>query len=1408
MASEADFDVFSADEHARNKGMWAGALKPIVNPNMRGLYAVTRKPTAEELEADPEAKARTVLEVREIARPHAPALCQGVREVATNASDFAKESLGKDGHVTRIDITFSKETGFVSVYNDGPGIPIAAHAKATEMAKRTMYVPEMVFSSFFSGSNLTKGVDNVKGGINGLGAKLANVGADEFNYSTLDAPRKRVMHQKFLDRMRVVHPAVIAATTDAAALAGLEPHQRVSHTKVWWRPAYKDMGYAVDATGAPKSADAADLEAWIWLLACQLAAYIGPRVAVAFNGQPCECTSSEKLARLYCSMFGADADRAVLTTGLLKSTEEPYKKHPWSVTAIVFPPKIRGGYSAKMHHTPIINGVLSVKGTHLDLVKRLASDAIAEKLAKLTKRKGPGAKTASAGAEKKISMTETLSAVRFVMCGALPGADWSGQSKDELQVPQDVIKSYAFTKVFLESVALAACDRILIESGAKKETVGVIKKYIKARYVGHPLGILLGAEGDSALQLLRLGLSLARGKGGKKAGRKTAPPVAPSAGQRTPGARIPGPRGATPAAAAASAPSATASTPSAAAPIAEATDDMFDMLIEMAENDEFVAPPLEPVAAPAPALVAAAPLEVFGRAAPPEATFDYYGAISLQGVIPNVARSVTTVTTSTGDAITVRSPTLQSNERLKGIQNAWGLQYSRKYATAAERATLNYPNGFVLATDQDLDGIGKIDPLVLVFFFQFWPELLRHRMVGRWMTPVIRAVPKRGTGAALSFLYESEFERWRQEDPTRAAEYVVKYYKGLASHDDDEAKELFAGSNFHDAFYWYTLDDAAKAMMEVYFGKNADLRKAELSQPQIVLGYNQAMDLHRSRLMPLTLHLQVDAGAYKRAAIRRQIPHAIDGLNPAKRKIIDGAIQRWRGAAGGKDVKVYQLGGYVADHKAYHNGDASLSLTIIHLSQAFPPHHLPYLIGVGQMGTRHATGDEPDHGSPRYVGVKPSPVINALFPHEDMPLLRRVVVDGEPAEPEHFVPVVPTVVLDSLSNPSEGWRHQSYARDYDKVLAVVRALLDGDAELTAAAEQLRVEGPTAKVLAAIAKLSATQWPLPPSARNFHGEFRMYKGETHSFGDYSYDQATRTISVTELPIGLATATFLANVSGPGTKVRPNQRLQFIEGDPNETNYSSGNRVQIHIRLAPGAYEKICEKHGDDVCDPIEDFLLLRATMKPFLNYYTERGSVTEYGSSNYLAPLLYWFPARRDLYRERFVREEILARLRIREQEEVLRYIPAAKQIDLANCGDEESATESLAVCEFARLDTKILHRSAATPTAALEELILRGPGADYNHILALPERELVAAAVARRTKKLAALRAAHAAVLEQLAEQPFPGVSTWRRDIAKFETVIARGVETDFKFKVKRAGGKEEDDDLLAGPAPEEEKED
>lgn len=141
-------------------------------------------------------------------------------EIVSNAVDhvFRKQE------VTKIKVTIDKTTGEISVYNDGKGIPVVIHKD------HGIYVPELIFSHFLSGSNYDDNEDRSGAGRNGVGSKATAVFSKEFTVETVDENEGKKFTQTFKDNMKVIKKPKITSSK----LKG--------YTKITFTPDYERFG--------------------------------------------------------------------------------------------------------------------------------------------------------------------------------------------------------------------------------------------------------------------------------------------------------------------------------------------------------------------------------------------------------------------------------------------------------------------------------------------------------------------------------------------------------------------------------------------------------------------------------------------------------------------------------------------------------------------------------------------------------------------------------------------------------------------------------------------------------------------------------------------------------------------------------------------------------------------------------------------------------------------------------------------------------------------------------------------------------------------------------------------------------------------------------------------------------------
>jgi DNA topoisomerase-2 len=120
------------------------------------------------------------------------------------------------------------------------------------------------------------------------------------------------------------------------------------------------------------------------------------------------------------------------------------------------------------------------------------------------------------------------------------------------------------------------------------------------------------------------------------------------------------------------------------------------------------------------------------------------------------------------------------------------------------------------------------------------------------------------------------------------------------------------------------------------------------------------------------------------------------------------------------DIKVAQLGGYVSEHTGYHHGEQSLYQTIVGLAQDFVgSNNLNFLMPKGSFGSRALGGK--DASAPRYIFTELNSLTRKIFNSADDPLYRYMDDDESTVEPEWYLPILPTVLVNGSEGIGTGW---------------------------------------------------------------------------------------------------------------------------------------------------------------------------------------------------------------------------------------------------------------------------------------------------------------------------------------------------------------------------------------------------
>ena len=321
---------------------------------------------------------------------------------------------------------------------------------------------------------------------------------------------------------------------------------------------------------------------------------------------------------------------------------------------------------------------------------------------------------------------------------------------------------------------------------------------------------------------------------------------------------------------------------------------------------------------------------------------------------------------------------------------------------------LRYGHLMVMA-DQDHDG-SHIKGLVINFIHQFWPSLIKmNTFLKEFATPIIKA--RKGENNVKTFFTQQEYETWKRTQGRSIKKWHIKYYKGLGTSDNEEAKEYFSNLRQHTLSFRYN-DEVDDQKIELAFSHSlADSRKEWLN----TYDENSFVD-HSVSHVSYKDFVDKELIGYSRANCIRAIPSVSDGYKPGQRKIMFACFKRNLI----QEIKVAQLAGYVAEKSAYHHGEQSLASTIVGLAQNFVgSNNISVLEPKGQFGSRSMGGK--DAASARYIYTRLTQISSKIFHSDDKYLLKYLNEEGQSIEPEYYIPVIPMVLVNGAEGIGTGW---------------------------------------------------------------------------------------------------------------------------------------------------------------------------------------------------------------------------------------------------------------------------------------------------------------------------------------------------------------------------------------------------
>lgn len=570
-----------------------------------------------------------------------------------------------------------------------------------------------------------------------------------------------------------------------------------------------------------------------------------------------------------------------------------------------------------------------------------------------------------------------------------------------------------------------------------------------------------------------------------------------------------------------------------------------------------------------------------------------------------------------GKPLNVREATakqLKTNEEIINIKQILGLKQGHRYKDTKD---LRYGKVLIL-TDSDVDGT-HIKGLVMNLFHFFWPSLLKiDGFIQSYATPIVKAF-KSGDKAGKhtkKFYTLSEYRKWSETSESK--NYTARYYKGLGTSTNDDAKEAF--QNFDENVINYIWDkcstsrkyeeekidtesesdtdpkDECNKAINLAFAKiNTDRRKEWLRR------YDKDKIIENSiKRISVSRFINEDLIHFSNSDNIRSIPSIVDGFKPSQRKIIYGCFKR---NLLKDSAKVSQLAGYISDVAQYHHGETSLQGAIIGMGQDFVgSNNLNLLVPEGNFGTRIQGGK--DASSARYIFTKLSDVVPYIFREEDNPIIKYTYEDGDQAEPEVYPTIVPMILINGGEGIGTGFSTNVPCYNPIDVVNNLKRMLQGKEPVD----------------------------MNPWYRNFTGDITKKDDTTYeSKGIYDIVNET-TIKITELPVKMWSQDykkFLEQSQSDDSK-KSSEKSFIADYVSNCTN----TKIDFTVTLCKGVLHNLQKNSSlSKKKDTIEGRMKLTSNIKTSnMHLYNTKNVITKYLTSTDI--LREFFEYRKDLYRVR------------------------------------------------------------------------------------------------------------------------------------------------------------------------------
>ena len=389
-------------------------------------------------------------------------------EIIVNAFDqYIRTLIQQSEHpVKNIWITVDKDTGTISVKNDGVGISSEMHHK------EKIHIPELIFGHLLTSSNYNAKKIKHVGGKNGYGAKLTNIYSIEFYLETVDKDNQKKYKQTWKDNM----------------LTKSKP----SITKYTSKP-YTLIKYTPDYNRFNTSGIETDMYDIMTRRAYDLAACTDNKANVFFNGEKLGCTNFENYVNLY---LGTDKSTRVF--------ERVNDK--WEIVVAMNP-------FQQHEQVSFVNGIFTHKGgKHVDYITNQITKKLGEWIVK----------------KKKVNVKPAYIKENIIVFvkSLIDNPSFNSQTKECLTTNKDkfgsecdisckfinALSKTGIVEKVIELAQLKDSKNLKKNDGKKSSRIRDLPKLEDANFAGHRTKsiecTLILTEGDSAKATAMAGLAI------------------------------------------------------------------------------------------------------------------------------------------------------------------------------------------------------------------------------------------------------------------------------------------------------------------------------------------------------------------------------------------------------------------------------------------------------------------------------------------------------------------------------------------------------------------------------------------------------------------------------------------------------------------------------------------------------------------------------------------------------------------------------------------------------------------------------------------------------------------------------------------------------------------------------------